>query len=76
VRDMLLMTESARSAAYYAAWALTEDAPEASGAVSIAKAFCSDAYRGSGQSRRAGSRRDRVYLVSTTCISITDGARR
>jgi alkylation response protein AidB-like acyl-CoA dehydrogenase len=43
--DMLLMTESARSAVYYAAWALTEDAPEASGAVSIAKAFCSDAYR-------------------------------
>jgi len=43
--DMLLMTESARSASYYAAWALTEDAPEASGAVSIAKAYCSDAYR-------------------------------
>src|SRR6266850_8556015 len=43
--DMLLMTESARSAAYYAAWALTEEAPAASGAVSIAKAYCSDAYR-------------------------------
>jgi alkylation response protein AidB-like acyl-CoA dehydrogenase len=43
--DMLLMTESARSAVYYAAWALTEGAPAASGAVSIAKAYCSDAYR-------------------------------
>ena len=43
--DMLLMTESARSAAYYAAWALTEDAPGAPSAVSIAKAYCSDAYR-------------------------------
>jgi alkylation response protein AidB-like acyl-CoA dehydrogenase len=43
--DMLLMTESARSAAYYAAWALTEGDPAARGAVSIAKAYCSDAYR-------------------------------
>lgn len=43
--DMLLMTESARSAAYYAAWALTENDPGASLAVSIAKAYCSDAYR-------------------------------
>jgi len=43
--DMLLMTESSRSAAYYAAWALTEDVPEASRAISIAKAYCSEAYR-------------------------------
>ncbi len=43
--DMLLMTESARSAAYYAAWALTEGDPQASLAVSVAKAYCSDAYR-------------------------------
>ena len=43
--DMLLMTESARSATYYAAWALTEGDPTASVAVSIAKAYCSDAYR-------------------------------
>lgn len=43
--DMLLMTESARSAVYYAAWALTEGDPAARGAVSIAKAYCSDAYR-------------------------------
>jgi len=43
--DMLLMTESARSAAYYAAWALTEKTPAASVAVAVAKAYCSDAYR-------------------------------
>ena len=43
--DMLLMTESARSAAYYAAWALSEGDPSAGGAVSVAKAYCSDAYR-------------------------------
>jgi alkylation response protein AidB-like acyl-CoA dehydrogenase len=43
--DMLLMTESARSAAYYAAWTLTENDRAASVAVSIAKAYCSDAYR-------------------------------
>ena len=43
--DMLLMTESARSAAYYAAWALTENDPAARAAVSVAKAYCSDAYR-------------------------------
>ena len=43
--DMLLMTESARSAAYYAAWALTERDPAARAAVSVAKAYCSDAYR-------------------------------
>jgi alkylation response protein AidB-like acyl-CoA dehydrogenase len=43
--DMLLLTESSRSAAYYAAWALQEHAPEADAAVSIAKAYASDAYR-------------------------------
>jgi alkylation response protein AidB-like acyl-CoA dehydrogenase len=43
--DMLLMTESARSAAYYAAWALTENDVAARAAVSVAKAYCSDAYR-------------------------------
>lgn len=43
--DMLLLTESARSAAYYAAWALTERDPKSSLAVSMAKAYCSDAYR-------------------------------
>lgn len=43
--DMLLLTESARSATYYAAWALTENDPGAALATSIAKAYCSDAYR-------------------------------
>jgi alkylation response protein AidB-like acyl-CoA dehydrogenase len=43
--DMLLLTESARSATYYAAWAVTEDVPTAATAVSIAKAYCSDAFR-------------------------------
>jgi alkylation response protein AidB-like acyl-CoA dehydrogenase len=43
--DMLLLTESARSAAYYAAWALNEHDPAARVAVSVAKAYCSDAYR-------------------------------
>jgi len=43
--DMLLMTESARSATYYAAWALTEGEPSASLAVSVAKAYCSEAFR-------------------------------
>jgi alkylation response protein AidB-like acyl-CoA dehydrogenase len=44
--DMLLLTESTKSAVYYAAWALSnEDAERASCAVSVAKAYCSDAYR-------------------------------
>lgn len=43
--DMLLMTESARSAVYYAAWTVQTDDPQARHAVSIAKAYCSDAAR-------------------------------
>ena len=43
--DMLLMTESARAATYYAAWALTVGAPDGNKAVAIAKAYCSDAAR-------------------------------
>ena len=43
--DMLLETESARSATYYAAWAVDADAPDRSLAASIAKAYVSDAYR-------------------------------
>jgi len=43
--DMLLETESARSATYYAAWAVDADAPERSLAASIAKAYTSDAFR-------------------------------
>jgi alkylation response protein AidB-like acyl-CoA dehydrogenase len=43
--DMYLETESARSAAYYAAWALEENAPDAALSVSIAKMYASDAGR-------------------------------
>ena len=43
--DMLLETESARSATYYAAWAVDADAPDRSLAASMAKAYASDAYR-------------------------------
>jgi alkylation response protein AidB-like acyl-CoA dehydrogenase len=43
--DMLVYTESSRSAAYYAAWAVQEGIPEAPLAVSVAKAYASDAYR-------------------------------
>ena len=46
--DMYLETESSRSAAYYAAWALQEGAPDASVAVSIAKMYASDACRNVG----------------------------
>ncbi len=43
--DILYYLESARSAAYYAAWAVSVDDPSADTAVSVAKAFCSDAGR-------------------------------
>jgi alkylation response protein AidB-like acyl-CoA dehydrogenase len=43
--DMYLETESARSAVYYAAWALEEKAPDASVAAAIAKIYASDASR-------------------------------
>jgi alkylation response protein AidB-like acyl-CoA dehydrogenase len=43
--DMYLETESARSAVYYAAWALEENAPDAAVAVSIAKMYASDTAR-------------------------------
>ena len=43
--DMLLMTESARAATYYAAWALSVNAPDSIKSVAIAKAYCSDAGR-------------------------------
>ncbi|HYL11212.1 MAG TPA: acyl-CoA dehydrogenase family protein [Candidatus Acidoferrales bacterium] len=43
--DMYLETESSRSAAYYAGWALEERAPDAAVAVSIAKMYASDACR-------------------------------
>ena len=43
--DMYVETESARSAVYYAAWALEENVPDAAVAVSIAKMYASDAGR-------------------------------
>ncbi len=43
--DMYLETESSRSAVYYAGWALEENAPDATAAVSIAKMYASDAAR-------------------------------
>jgi alkylation response protein AidB-like acyl-CoA dehydrogenase len=46
--DMYLETESSRSASYYAAWTLEENTSEASTAVSIAKAYGSDAARSVG----------------------------
>lgn len=43
--DMYLETESSRSAAYYAAWALQENALDAARAAAIAKMYASDASR-------------------------------
>jgi alkylation response protein AidB-like acyl-CoA dehydrogenase len=43
--DMYLEIESARSAAYYAAWSLEENSPDAAVATSIAKMYASDACR-------------------------------
>jgi alkylation response protein AidB-like acyl-CoA dehydrogenase len=46
--DMLALLEGSRSAAYYAAWALSQQDPDASRAVSVAKAYASDAFREAG----------------------------
>jgi alkylation response protein AidB-like acyl-CoA dehydrogenase len=43
--DMLVLSESGRSATYYAAWTVEADAPDRSIAASMAKAYVSDAYR-------------------------------
>ncbi|HKP11560.1 MAG TPA: acyl-CoA dehydrogenase family protein [Blastocatellia bacterium] len=43
--NMLLLTESARSAVYYAAWLMGNDPKQATVAVSVAKTYASDAYR-------------------------------
>jgi alkylation response protein AidB-like acyl-CoA dehydrogenase len=45
IADMLVLSESGRSATYYAAWAVEADAPDRSLAASMAKAYVSDAYR-------------------------------
>ena len=42
--DLLLEVESARSAAYYAAWAAQDGSDELPLVSSLAKAFCSEAY--------------------------------
>jgi len=43
--NMMVQTESAKSATYYAAWAVANNVPEAHLAACMAKAYCSDAYR-------------------------------
>jgi alkylation response protein AidB-like acyl-CoA dehydrogenase len=42
--DMMVLVETARSAAYYAACVAAEDRPELGVAASLAKAYCSEAY--------------------------------
>jgi alkylation response protein AidB-like acyl-CoA dehydrogenase len=42
--DMLLETESGKSAAYYAAWAAADDEADLPVAASLAKAYCSEAF--------------------------------
>lgn len=55
--DMLMATETARSAAYYAAWAAATDDPGLDLAVSVAKAACGEACR----------------LVCNNCLQIHGG---
>lgn len=43
--DMMVRVESAKSATYYAAWAVANGVAEAHLAACMAKAYCSDAYR-------------------------------
>ena len=43
--NMLVQVESAKSATYYAAWAVSNNIPEAPLAAAMAKAYCSDAFR-------------------------------
>ncbi len=45
IADMLVLSESGRSATYYAAWTVDADAPDRALAASMAKAYVSDAYR-------------------------------
>jgi len=46
--DMFALLEGSRSAAYYAAWTLNENAPDARVAVSVAKVYASEGYRDAG----------------------------
>jgi alkylation response protein AidB-like acyl-CoA dehydrogenase len=43
--DMAVAIDASRSAAYYAAWALAEQAPDCAKAVSMAKSYCGDTSR-------------------------------
>src|SRR5437899_1345330 len=43
--DMLVDVENAKSLTYYAAWAVDENVPDSALAVSMAKAYASDAFR-------------------------------
>jgi alkylation response protein AidB-like acyl-CoA dehydrogenase len=43
--NMLSLVESAKAATYYAAWAVSNDASDASLAAAMAKSYASDAYR-------------------------------
>jgi len=43
--DMAVAVEAGRSAAYYAFWAVAEDAPDRSRAASMAKAYCGESAR-------------------------------
>ena len=43
--DMAVSADAARTAAYYAGWAIAEDAADRTRACSIAKSFCGDAAR-------------------------------
>ena len=43
--DMIVALETSRSAAYYAAWAISEDMWDVASAVSMAKAYCGDSCR-------------------------------
>lgn len=43
--DMAVAVEAGRSAAYYAFWAVAEDAPDRSRAASMAKAYCGEVSR-------------------------------
>jgi alkylation response protein AidB-like acyl-CoA dehydrogenase len=42
--DMLVLVESAKSAAYHAAWAVAAGDPEVAIAAPLAKSYCSEAY--------------------------------
>ena len=44
IADMKVWVENAKSVVHYAAWAVDRDAPEASRAASMAKAYCSEMY--------------------------------